>query len=354
MAAKYIVLAAQLRRLCLRLKRQGKQKLPGEAELAQRTGNSRQTVRHALSVLENEGLIRRRRGSGTYLSDSTENRSSRIAILADSAEDYLYPQLIRDVEAVCSPEGFTAEVFPTGNRVISEREILTSLLADPPAGILMEGSKSALPNPNGDLLSQIDRLGIPVVFLHAPLPVPESAPCIRDDNEGGSGILVRYLLGKGRRKVGGIFKSDDVQGKERYFGYLSELIKKDCTPDEKAILWYNTEDRRALLNGTYRWIEQYAEILIKTCDAVICYNDEIAYPLIRYLLKAGVRVPEDIAIVSFDNSHYCPISPVPITSLSHERHQMGAMAAGALLNLINGKSAHSARLTWSVKERASG
>ena len=59
-------------------------------------------------------------------------------------------------------------------------------------------------------------------------------------------------------------------------------------------------------------------------------------------------------VVSFDNSHYCLLSPVSITSLTHEKHQPGRAAAEALLNLINEKSARSARLSWTLRERASG
>ncbi len=354
MASKYMILAAQLRRLCTRMKREGRTKLPGETEIAARTGNSRQTVRHALMVLEKEGLIRRVRGSGTYLSDDREGKNTQIAVIVSNAGEYLYPQLIRDIQAVCHPAGLKTAVYSTGNEVMKEREILKILLEDKPAGILMEGSRSALPSPNLDLLSAALRLGIPLVFLGAPLPVPEGAPCICDDNEGGAGLLVRYLLDKGRRNIGGIFKSDDLQGIERYRGYISELIRNDCPVNEKAILWYDTKDRSELLERTDHLPRHLDPAVLSGCDALICCNDEIAYHMIRSLLKAGIRVPEDMAVVSFDNSHYCILSPVTITSLAHEKHQMGSIAAMALLDLINEKSARSARLPWTIRERASG
>ena len=354
MAAKYEILAAQLRRLCTRMKRRGETKLPSETELAAQTGNSRQTIRHALRMLEEEGLIGRVRGSGTYLSDEGEKKAARVAVLVSSADTYLYPQLIRDIEAVCHTEGLQTAVFPTGNEVMKEREVLQSLLRDLPAGILMEAAKSALPSPNLDLLSAMERHGIPLVFLSAPLPVPGSAPCIRADNEGGAGMLVRYLLGKGRRRIGGIFRSDELQSTERYQGFISELIRSSCPVDENAILWYDTEDQRHLLREPDRLPERINLSRLSDCDALVCCNDEIAYHLIRHLLKAGVRVPEDMAVVSFDNSHYCLLSPVSITSLTHEKHQPGRAAAEALLNLINEKSARSARLSWTLRERASG
>ena len=59
-------------------------------------------------------------------------------------------------------------------------------------------------------------------------------------------------------------------------------------------------------------------------------------------------------MVSFDNSHYCSLSPVSITSLSHERHQMGTTAARMLIRLMQGNSAHGVRLPWTLRARNSG
>ena len=90
------------------------------------------------------------------------------------------------------------------------------------------------------------------------------------------------------------------------------------------------------------------------CSAVLCYNDEIAYSLIHCLHAEGLRVPEDVAVVGFDNSHYCTIGPVSITSLAHESHQMANTAAEAMLNLIRGRKVRSVRMPWIIRERESG
>ena len=354
MAAKYLVLTAELRRLCARLRRQGKTKLPGETALAEQFGCSRQTVRGALALLEREGLIVRARGSGTYLADAQRRRDTRIAVLVCSEEDYLYPQLLRDIEAVCAPEGFKVERFATGDLVAREREILARLLERPPAGVIIEGAKSALPSPNLDLLGRIGALDIPLVWLHSPLSAPENAPCIQDDNEGGARLLVRHLAEAGHRRIAGVFKSDDRQGLERYQGFVSELLRTGCEVAEEHVFWYDAWDREALLDSRGDWLDRFIRDRLSPCTAVVCYNDEIAYPLIRRLGRAGLRVPEDVAVVSFDDSHYCRLSPVTITSLAHERHQMGSAAAHALLSLIDGGSARSLRLTWALRERESG
>lgn len=353
MAAKYVRLADELRQLCFSLRQQGQTRLPGEQTLCGDYHCSRETVRHALELLEEKGLIIRMHGSGTYLSGGPA-RGRRIAVVASSLDTYLYPQLFRDLERVFSAQGFSVEAYASGNRVMEERAVLERLLSDPPAGIVLEGAKTALPSPNLDLLARIEALRVPLVFLHAGLSVPEAAPCVQDDNAGGAELLTRYLLGRGHREIAAVFKSDDRQGHERYEGFLSTLLKAGCTVKEERIFWFDTVQREALIAGRDEWMYAFIRRRLPGCTAVLCYNDEIAYPLIHCLHAEGLRVPEDIAVVSFDNSHYCTSGPVSITSLAHERHQMGSAAAGVLLDLIRGRSASSVRLPWSIRERASG
>ena len=354
MSSKYLLLAAELRRLCVQLRQEGRAKLPGELELSRDTGYSRQTVRHALGILEQEGTVVRLHGSGTYLSESRHPKNTRVAVLLTDPDHYLYPQLVRDIESVCGPAGYTAEVYATGNRVSRERELLRSLLEHLPAGILMEPAASALPSPNLDLLAQIGRKRIPFVWLHASLPVPEEAPCFQDDNAGGASALVRHLLERGHRQIAGIFKSDDRQGQERYFGFVSELIRRNAPVPESCICWYDTSGREAMLDGKAEWMERFVRERAGVCSAAVCYNDETAYALVRCLKKNGRSVPGDLAVVSFDNSHLCSLSPVPLTSLAHERHRLGSSAAEALLRLMQGRKVSGARLPWVLRERTSG
>ena len=175
-----------------------------------------------------------------------------------------------------------------------------------------------------------------------------------DDNDGGARLLVRHLLNHGHQQIAGIFKSDDRQGAERYLGFFSELLAAGQTVSEDGILWYSTEARDELMRGRSDWLDRFIVTRLPAYSAVVCYNDEIAYPLIRSLTSLGHRVPEDCAVVSFDNSHLCTLCPVPITSLAHERHQMGTTAAKTLLQLMRGKTVKDTRLPWTLRERQSG
>ena len=354
MSAKYLLVAEELRRMCAQMRQCGQTKLPTEYELCEQFTCSRQTVRHAMDLLEREGLLTRRHGSGSYLSNALYPENRRIALVTARAEEYLYPQLIREIGSQLSAASYRAEVYSTENQLSREREILGTLLSDPPAAILLEGTRTALPCSNLDLFQQILSRKIPLVFLSAPYRELEQVPCITQDDAGGAALLVRYLLKKKHKNIAAIFKYDDIRGLARYRGYVSALQQSSLPLHEQNIFWYNTEDFTALADNQSDMLERFVRQRLSPCTAVICYNDEIAYHLIRCLLRLGRRVPDDVAVLSFDDSYYCGLGPIPISSLGHERHTLSQAAADAILCAAKHKNVSGRSIPWVLKERESG
>ena len=84
------------------------QKMYSENELKEMFGVSRQTVRHAISVLEGEGMIRRVRGSGTYINDNrfvNLSKRMRVAVVTTYVDGYIFPRTIQGIENVLLEEG---------------------------------------------------------------------------------------------------------------------------------------------------------------------------------------------------------------------------------------------------------
>lgn len=355
MSPKYQQLADVLRGELQRIVRQGGGKLPTESELSQRYRVSRQTVRHALKVLEAEGLVSRRQGSGTFINGRQEALNSKqIAVIATFLDDYIFPSILHDVQNSLSQAGYSTLVFATENKVGREREILKKLLEQKVGAILIEGSKTALPTPNSDLYHTLQSRNIPILFFHGVYGNLAAFPCLLDDNYNGGYQLAQYLLEEGHVTLAGIFKSDDVQGPQRYHGVVSALRDAHLPIRDGGFFWYDTEDRASLLSGDYSRLDDFIEHRLKSATAVVCYNDEIAHHLIRRLLELGRSVPDDVAVVSFDNSFYSQIGPVPITSIGHKTDRMGKAAASMLLDMLSGGKPRSLLLEWELFRRTSG
>ena len=144
--------------------------LPTEQALCAQFGVSRQTVRQALSLLETERLIDRRQGSGSHIreqKDASFHRRLSIAVVTTYISDYIFPSILREIEAVCSENNSAPLLFATQNQFANERKILMTLLGmEHLDGILVEGTKTGLPNPNIKLYQKLMDRGIPLVFIH--------------------------------------------------------------------------------------------------------------------------------------------------------------------------------------------
>lgn len=354
MAMKYKFLADLLREELVKNGGGSGCRLPTEAELVRRYHMSRQTVRHALRLLADEGLVQSRQGSGTYTTGLTRDPASRqIAVVTSFLDDYIFPTVLHDAQSVFSQKGYSTLVYATENRVADERDILLRLLEQPVGGILVEGSKTALPSPNADLYRRLREAEIPLLFLHGAYSELSGIPCVYDDNYGGGYLLARHLIDRGHKHLAGIFKSDDSQGPQRYHGCISAIRDAGLTISDRCFRWYDTEDRLEMLEKRrFDLLRHFLTERLGPATAVICYNDEIAFLVIQELLALGKRVPEEVAVVSFDNSYYSQICPIPITSLRH-REKMGRAAAEELIRILEGAPGRSRALEWELLQRSS-
>lgn len=330
------------------------EKLPTEQILMETYGCSRQTIRRALDYLVENRQIEKRQGSGSRVL-LHDRAGGQVAVITSYINDYIFPSVLQDIHSILSRKNYSTLLYSTQNLVGNERTILQELLHKAVSGVIVEGSKTALPNPNLDLYEKMMLANIPIVFIHGCYRDLAAAVCVSDNDYSGGYMLARHLITKGHTKIAGIFKVDDIQGHQRAIGYCSAIRDAGLPVLDHRILWYSTEDRRYLTDyGHTEFLDRFYHFYLKECTAVVCYNDEIADKLIRLLLEKGCRIPEDIAIVSFDNSYLSDTCPVHITSLAHEPHKLGSVAANLLLEQISGHTVQSQQLPWRLVQKASG
>lgn len=322
------------------------QKLPSENELVAMTGYSRQTVRQAIGILEKEGLVGRVQGSGTYVrapgfrAEATHN----VAVVTTYIGEYIFPAILHGIDEVLSRNGYTSMLAATRNRVDNERRILTELLGKPIDGMIVEGTKTALPNPNIDLYEKIEQAGIPVVFINGFYPdLKRPVYVVADDRDGGR-MACRSLLEKGHSHIAGIFKSDDIQGHRRYAGYTEALRAAGMTVQDDCVMWFTTENRDSLLEACLMQ-------LLNGCTALVCYNDQVALKVIEVLAAHGVSAPETIELASFDHSTLARLSAKPFLSLINPKESLGRLAAEKLLNLLQNRPQMPTVLPWRFAEK---
>lgn len=308
-------------------------RLMSEQELSEKFSLSRQTIRHATGELEAEGLLRRVRGSGTYVGPASitpvREVFHNIAVISTYVDSYIFPATIRGIESVLSGAGYTMQMAFTDDSVAQEQVILKGLLdKDNIDGLIVEPAKSALPNPNLDMYRELKKRGIPILFFNAYYRDLDM-PCVRlDDFEAGR-QMTEVLIAAGHRRIGAIFHTEDGQGALRYGGFVQAMLSSQFTVDPGRICWVD-----AFSFKNIRPMKRFLLERLKGCTGLFCYNDEIARQMIELYREEGIRVPDDVSVVAVDDASVANMGGTPLATCSHPKEQLGIKAAENLLKMI--------------------
>lgn len=319
-------------------------KIPTEAEYSALYHVSRQTVRKALNVLEAEQLITRIQGSGSYVNIRTvpSPKTGQIAVICTYISEYIFPSILRGVENVTKEKNYQLLINSTNNSIASERSILSKLVENPVDGIIVEGTKTALPNPNKEFYFSLAAMGIPIVFINGFYPdvTRENVIHLVTDDYAGGYLATSELIQAGHQNICGIFKSDDRQGTERYSGYMDAIIRLGAKVQDNNVIWFTTESKNLL----YRSIGDLLEKTDRTCTGAVCYNDQIASAVIRYCESHDDNAIR--AVVSFDKCLGISSETIDFVSYPHPKEKMGTIAAEKLFNMISGRHEESVVFPW--------
>jgi LacI family transcriptional regulator len=151
------------------------------------------------------------------------------------------------------------------------------------------------------------------------------------DNEHGAMLAVRHLIELGHRRIAFVAgPSDNPDANDRLAGYRRALLEADLEFDPKLVVEGDLHEASGLL-AINRLIESQQQF-----SAVFAVNDQTAYGVRLSLYRKGIRVPDDISLIAFDDLPTSLYTTPPLTTICQPLYDMGRVATSALLGLING------------------
>ncbi|RZU24723.1 LacI family DNA-binding transcriptional regulator [Streptomyces sp. BK239] len=255
------------------------------------------------------------------------NRTDAIALVVPEPETRFFAEpyfsdIVRGVGAELSDtEMQLLLIFAGSDR--ERRRLAQYLAAHRVDGVLLVSVHANDPLP--DLLTQLE---IPAV-ISGPRSAAETLPSVDSDNYGGARSAVEHLLAQGRRRIAHITGRLDVYGAQRRVdGYRDALSDAGCEVDEGLVQPGDfTEEggRRAM-----------ADLLARTpgLDAVFAGSDVMAAGARQALREAGRRIPDDVALVGYDDSAIARHMDPPLTSVRQPIEEMGRRMLDLLLTEI--------------------
>jgi LacI family transcriptional regulator len=306
------------------------------ADVARRAGVSIATVSRVINrtapvAEETAARVRAAVSSLNYVPRAAarslaSRRTDTLGLLLPKISGYFFPPLLRGIEAGARENGFGLLIHSTQDR------------SDP-----VSGTRCPLGEHNTDgLLVFIDSLdeaeltrlhtvGFPMVLLHRSPPRGLDIPCVTFENKDGARKLVEHLIEThDYRRIA--FLRGPEQHEDSYWreiGYREALAAHAISFDPALVARGGFDEEEAQL-AVQRWLEDEVEI-----EAIFAGDDEAASGAIAALRQAGKRVPEDVAVVGFDDSPIAQyLAPLPLTTVRAPIEEAGLAATRQLARLI--------------------
>jgi len=317
MSSKYFNIANDLEQKIPTLIEKKCSKLPSESMLCREYNVSRQTIRSALELLIREDYITSVPGSGYLLTGRLPASKNRIFLILSASDQYIYPILISSISSELLRRGFNFEYAITDNQYHIEKTILEELLSNPPRLLIVEGICTGLPCPNIQMYRSLADIGCPVLFINS--PYDRDFFNITTDYRYEGMHAVDYLHKLGHEKIAGIFPGFSLSGLNMYEGWLNSLWNFSSQSDPICGFYGYNDLERLRKKQDFSYFSRWIDLSIKDATAIVCFNDEIAYWIIKALSSLGLSCPEDISVTGADGSYLSELSSPIISSfkISH-------------------------------------
>lgn len=304
--------------------------LPSEKALCIEFAVARGTLRQALRLLEEEGFLRREQGRGTFITLRRRTRTTQpnqhLAFIVPYVRDSSVSSILVGFQEVAEEAGYSVIFNHVNNDPHQQEDVIRKLVKQRVQGI-------ALYPVNSDYVPPVDKLvqaGYPLVMVDRYLR-DLTTDCVMSDHFGGALLGTRYLFDRGHRHVGFVnWLSSSISLEHREQGYWQALYERGIP--RKPELVCRVESYPAV---DLTPLEDYLARHDRP-TAVFAANDQIAIALYKAAGAMGLSIPDDLAIVGFDNLDVSLHLDPPLTTVEQPFRQIGAKAAERLLARING------------------
>ena len=282
---------------------------------------SEETKRKVLALIEEYNYVPYQKAV-----DYVSQKSNVVALLLSDVSDIFCSELLRGAEDYFYDHQFNVIACSTDNNPEKERRYLHILQKQNVRGIIHFPMRGG----NEKSLQKLEHSHIFNVILDDYKRMPNALKTYFNNKEGGR-LAVRHLLALGHERIGYLApKNDFPYLAERLAGYREALKEKDIRPEESLIC--RIEESARFVCG-YKGAKY---LLAQKVTAIFCCDDHVARGAYRAIQENGLRIPQDISVVGFDDAFFCEVLEPNLTSIKQSAYDIGCSSAKLLFAKISG------------------
>lgn len=253
------------------------------------------------------------------------NRSFTIGVLIPDLTNPLFPPIVRGIEDALATVGYTALLANSDNDHAKERLHFQTMKDRQVEGFIMATAERDHP-----LIEDAMTADVPIVLINRTVDSRRAFAVITDDHQGAA-LAVDHLVGLGHKRIAHIVGPERYStGKARYRGFIDAMNAAGVKPDREIIRFTRTftESEGARVFG--RLLDEE-----KGFTAVFAGNDLLALGCYDVMAEVGVRCPEDISIVGYNDIPFLDKLRPPLTTIRIPHYEIGRRATELVLERLH-------------------
>lgn len=315
-------------------------KLPTFQNLKAELNISQSTLDRALNSLEEKGVILKKRGSGIYVSRSSENknRTFNIGVLVSDITNRFCALLVRGIDAELSRRGYRMILCNGTSELQKEIDIISSIKEKIDALIVFPTTSNALsPEYTASLIELEKKVKIPLVFVDMAVSGMSGNFIGFDQYSSFFDTATELIPRVPERQIIYIGQAGSIIGAERFLGFKDALLKLKIPLKKVSIFYFDNVFRNSFNN--------LMEEVRKSPSLVFAANPDLLIDLANFARKNNMRIPEDIIVAGVVEEDYLNYLDFPVIALKKPSTEMGGKAAQMALDILSGaKKTKSCRL----------
>ena len=287
---------------------------------------TRQRVERAIDEL---GYVPSRLARGLI-----RQKTGTLAMIVPDVANPFFTLIVRGAEDVARRAGYRMILCDTRADLAIEREVIEEMIAHRVDGIAI----APVSDRSRIHLQRLQRFGVQFVVIDRTVRAIECDVVI-GDSAAGARRLVEHLIALGHRRIGFIMESDDVStARDRRQGY-EDALEAAGVPLDPELVVRSTVDPAGGAEGMRRLLE-----LEDPPTAVFAVNNLVALGAIEAVRANGLEVPDDVALVCFDDIEYASRLYPFLTVMAQPAETLGTLGTQLLLERIEGRAPEQSRL----------
>jgi GntR family transcriptional regulator, arabinose operon transcriptional repressor len=312
------------------------QKLPSEALLVEEFKASRITVVRALRELQQRGIVQRRAGSGTYVTDGNATNGNLLfgLLIPNLGETEIFGPICQGMAESCQLHKHAllwGDTTPAPEEKEAQTlELCRQYIVKKVAGVFFAPLEWTPQNDriNQAAISLLEQAGIPIVLLDRcflPYSKRSHYDLVAIDHRRAGYLVTEHLLKLGCQRIAFVAYAHSASTVEaRISGYREALFIAGA-PFEPSLVQRLVSDHTAELG---RIVDRLKP------EAIVCANDRTAGQVMHSLIELNYQVPRDVRIAGIDDVQYANLLPVPLTTVHQPCREIGVAAVEAMLGRI--------------------